>query len=1857
MRKLIHRPAPYLRPTEGKGFLSDKIERFGKVLTTVKKTHQFPCNAGPVGLDTDSSHNILPGSLLGMARKFSGNRIVDAENPVRFGTIANGETETSAPLAKQRVLLYFRLKRDSKNRIFSAWFEIVRGGADGKDGVSSFPILLGRPFMYDYSVNVCHDQKPAYAVVAGSEVELFEPADIAMAELEFQARSYLSSNQKIGMSKVKNNEDLEYYLDFDQQERQIMARSFMILSGHHGCDNQNEMRNILDEAVAGVVFQSSHTKSKLGRAVYIIDACTRMRVAELADDACGGLTGAAVRAVMLMRLVGQGTAHKIIYDEGNEFNNKLFEKVIRSLNIIGHSVGFKSAHRISKIERMNEIHRKNVRKLTMSPYDPHVAALLWSRASLSAVEESLDEALEQILATAPDSDENEVDMALKRELHAEHCFQVNSTPILGTSLTPYNLNSGGFYAGARDWERLRADLADDDADKDVLQKWFESKARIQNAVRRAIAKKDLVEILRRRELVGRAYKRLIDLSQLTPGMTVQVRRKDGRLCHREEGEVITIFEDGAAVRVGGGTTKYYTKDIALIRDDPTGTALEMYLDEDVGEELERRLTQAPQHGEPPFFADPVTSVQDGVGTAEARATGHQHFGHICQQCDRTFTSRNRLLQHISEKHGDEAPTVPVHAKRGTRRDIDFDDESDDSSDGAGDIDHGVGEPVIPPLSSEQRSEQVETVYEDCWTETTEHLIRWHLVPRKKGFVPLSVDFPHINFAKLTGERETTARFVDNPETAYIYNDNIKRVSGRRRPSDTLHGQRLWVGQSKFRKIPSMFLYTLLPSTQRTPPGEAANKSSSSSAEEKARDNERATVIEKGKVYDRTRGWVDQFEQAERDARASLEAVVENHKRSRGSSSAEDDVQKKQKTETAAASTFLVKCGKLWGAKDGIQFEKNEKIFDQDLLNTRVLEEMKHCVTTMELKVQDGKVFLTPAEIGVADAKMRAYDFTVLPAVDATLQGKSTYTGRLMQSDPVCWKFSQLLNGKEIETKLNNKDCRDVEYAVTAVEIQRNKPVTPPRYRGNSLLLRWGENLTPEFVEEDTATWSEAKDCWVARVFYELTTEAHDKMQQHVEGQKGSAIELSEETAAQLGFECYYMPSVRDEVRAVMKHGIFGENRDKRDVKDKNILSSRLVVVIKVDLGTGQVSRIKSRWVSRGFQDRRFQKGGSGLNCRSHTMSDSSFLFMVQFAQSMQTSLWLGDVKEAFLLGLTFLESYGEEYMKDPNSKVWMEVPPTIRKMQCFQFKELVELVKSLYGCKDAPLNWQKTLNQVLTLLQMRQSLVDPSLWCAFATPQEEGILKQGNDAVMAYFWEKVAAIDKLEKHDVQGAAEIICGQDAHRLQNQIFSSSSPQQTENKSSFLNPASAELSSALTQHFQNPGVLIGALGSHVDDTASSGHILYMLRLYALFRKFPLGSWTRMLPGKRDSFIGREIQVVPECIDQHQMNGMLDEKQQELEDLDILVRDVYYQSVDEDMLQFAEKKYNIGRNQKPHQYDKTPNMECSAQVLCDGWKMKDKVVYVVSQESYGQKMKEISKEEVLAFFRERDRAKNAWMRKQISNPFRKRIGELLWVTKSNALISQATSDMAGELIRAEQANSWACVEHYVHDLNGLILLTVMTEASTRRVARLGDLKTHTLLGCGDASKSRVGGTINLSGPLQKRLSLISSFSKIPRRLREDNILDMRHIPGKQNWTDALTKSPREVVMILLYLNSVWGIADQRILDIMDNYEKTHTKGRKQPKEDNELALIPEDAEKEQEELLQAAPAADTTTGAALHDYLQQYHNQHLTGARETAYLDEHGFRRYFKDDWRKARGAGYVGGDPRFKILRTKFYKVKEQ
>eukprot|EP00392_Amoebophrya_sp_AT5.2_P017870 g18292.t1 len=1366
-------------------------------------------------------------------------------------------------MATTRVFLYFRTTRGDKETTSKVYGAWFEVVDQGT--VSNFPILLGQPFIRQYGVNACYDTED-------------QPTDNPFATIQGQ-RVDLQRGSLLQFSSDKN------------------------------------MTWIIDSM-----------RTKLGKSVYITDSCTRLRACELSDQMYGGLTGAAVRAVILMRLVSQGSAERILFDEGTEFNNTLFRKRV-------------------------------------------------------VLEDGVDQAVSEFLATEADSDINELDMVVKRELLTEHCFQINSTPILGTALSPYNLSSGG---------------------------------------------------------------------------------------------------------VGQGIKKYHLHDIALHTEDPLGVALEAYVDGDFAEELEERL-----------------------GTASRVALAQ--------------TPAPALVEISGDTH---APSATSCA----------------------------------PAQSDCNS-TCEVEFQDKW---------------KKG-----------------------------------------KKSRRQRELD---GNRKWLGRTVFKKTGGMFVQQFLrPEVQ---PSEDAVFDD---------DLNRETEFSDGNVLDRAQQWQQRFQYIHDESEELIDEQLQKAK-------------EKQSTYESWPVTD----------KTVIHLGAEDRLFENGQAHAALSEALKDCASTMRLQVAGGQVFLTPAGDSPVSNVERAYDFSVIPQINDKLGTKSRHHGKMMNSDGLCYLFSQMLNGKPIKESLNNKDSRDIDYVVTAVEVSKNKLHSPSLYKGNSIIVRWGDNLPPEFVSTDAETWSPAEDFWVARLFYEVTHDAHEKTQLYTAGAKSSALEVDAAAAEKFGFQSYYIPSVRSEVQAVMKRGIFGRTAKRKDISASNVITSRLVVVIKIDLGTGQVSRIKSRWVSRGFEDKRFGKGEEGLNCRSHTMSDTSFLFLMQFCQATRNSLWYGDIKEAFLKGMKFQEAHGEDYHKNPYSEVWMTVPKVIQQMsEEFGLSEVVELLASIYGCKDAPANWQRTFHSALKTLQLRQSLIDPCLWVSFATPAERRVIEENR--VDEYYWEQVRKIDELQPDNIEGAAAVICGGDQELPQ-----ASFPPSTE--AEYLNPKTAKLADSMTMHFKQRGAILGAMGSHVDDTASGGTKLFMLRLYALFRKFPLGSFGKLAPGTRDIFIGRETYCVPAGIEQHQLNNMLEKNKQALEEHDIQVSS-FASVVSEEQLLLEEKTFGLSRDQRLLDYPTAPSVPCTAEDLFRGCSQEQEVVYVVSQESYTSKIRTIDQEEVEKYIIERNRAKTKWQKKNVANPFRGRVGELIWLTKANGLIAECVSELAGQLIAAENATCWQDVQFYVNDLNGLILLAQDSESSSRRIARLGSLHEHSMFGCADAAKKRVGGTINLAGPASRRFSTLSQFSKLPKRvfnsstgvellaqrmlnaelmyatqialdlhltslaggvlqlvdnknivtepneknlrldffalqqLKEEGVLTLVHIPGALNWADPLTKAIRDVIPELLYLGAVWGISDDRVQKVIQDFVERKLRIQAETEEENQ-----EEKEVELREMRVQKPEKEAETGVCCFQQGEDY-------------------------------------------------------
>eukprot|EP00392_Amoebophrya_sp_AT5.2_P018501 g19058.t1 len=1316
--------------------------------------------------------------------------------------------------------------------------------------------------------------------------------------------------------------------------------------------------------------------SKLGDVVMIIDTCTRLRCGALAEESSGGITTAAVRAFCGMRLLSQGLPARILYDEGSSFRGEQFQRLLQESNVEGHAIGFRAAHRISRLERTNGDDRRRLNKLLVEPYSELVAALVWGISANLEVAEVLEEVLDK----RANLDEEPDATRLKMDLLEELLVQINSTPVLGTSLSPFNLASCSFDRGNRMWMDLAERYADEHTTtggEHSCERYIKYKSRIQAAIRR-------------------------------------VRRPSGKFRWYCVGEVVDVTGDGANVKVDGSTTHYILSDIGLVTPDAVPAVLEIFPDEELSQEIGR--------DEQRTISDEQAREEQSSSSEDSRATGRATSG--------------------SDAEGDAISVDPYAEIENLREELE-DFNSRPSAD----------------LSNQLRQ--------------------------------LNPD---------AGSQGAAAR------------PGPPRARGRAGPYTAMHT----VG-TEFDNFDSMPFSSL-------------------------RDFSRSDV--------------------------------------------------------STGSTFFSTSGATVGA-----VKPSSQLFQGGVLHPAVLQSLRGCVSSMSLHLHGGSVFLSPSTAVADDGRLRGLDFSVLPAVTEALEsaGGNSWRFKITSGDKVVFMFSQLLNGMPIEDKMSPKDMREVRHCCTAAEIGRGKlPVQ--RLRGSFVTLRWGSRCPPEVLDGEETFSTDVKDAFFARIFFETCSDAHEAIEQFALGQKGGTLVISEETATRLGFQCYYYAALDAEVGSVVSHGVFGRTCRASDCPSRNVMTSRVVVVVKVDISSGKLVKVKCRWVGRGFQDKRFHSGSSLPPCRSYTLGDASFLLLLQLSQALRVRPFFGDISTAFLKTMLMSEAYG-----DQNKEIWMSVPPTIQALRQYRLSEVVEVIRGLYGLKDAPKLWQVTLHSLLRACGFVQSVCDPCLWLYFCNDREQEAVQQGK--VVNYFQWKMKQLDNLDPQQVEERIAVL---------NEGCSSvvaAAPKLS--KDEFLNAETQELAEKISVHTERPGLLAGALGTHVDDVVVVAMLIMYLRLRIVTDRYPLGSCCLLRENTRDSYIGREVYAQSACFTRAALHSSLREHDEEVRaaHLDLSA----YPEPTEEELSHTEGRTGVQRSTRGEDYVCNTRKDIDWAEIEQNLVCEHEVVYSVSQESYARKIRPISTDEIDEYYEKRRTISNPWLLSQLRSPFRGRVGELIWLGKSNGCALAMMSELAGGVVSCEAASAAEDVEEWIDNCNNLIGLVQQYGQSTRRVFRVAKMHEHGLLGVADASKVRVGGTVGLCGTESPHCTFLLFFSKLPKRvfhsstgiellgqrmaitegqfvkqlcidlhllrsscpslqltdskncvgepaernlkidfyaidqLKEAKMLEMGHIPGPFNFTDGLTKQVREVFLYLLFLATSFGVVDERVREKITEFLSRH--------------------------------------------------------------------------------------------------------
>jgi peptidoglycan hydrolase-like protein with peptidoglycan-binding domain len=239
--------------------------------------------------------------------------------------------------------------------------------------------------------------------------------------------------------------------------------------------------------------------------------------------------------------------------------------------------------------------------------------------------------------------------------------------------------------------------------------------------------------------------------------------------------------------------------------------------------------------------------------------------------------------------------------------------------------------------------------------------------------------------------------------------------------------------------------------------------------------------------------------------------------------------------------------------------------------------------------------------------------------------------------------------------------------------------------GLVLIAEDGEiNEAERFSEESTQTqvaqslasvdhddWSAVIECLAALSALEKN---QDKLENHVvDHAAGGAYEPKNyEDAVTCADASRWIPSMDEEVKEIIANDVWDVVNPPPGV---SILTGKFAYKVKTN-ADGEVTRYKSRWCARGFEQ---ELGVDVLETFASVVKPMSYKLLFALACLLGWSIEQMDVKTAFLYGKI-------------DTDVYMELPPNIKD----QYPgKICKLKKALYGLKQSPRIWYLTLSQAL----------------------------------------------------------------------------------------------------------------------------------------------------------------------------------------------------------------------------------------------------------------------------------------------------------------------------------------------------------------------------------------------------------------------------------------------------------------------------------------------------------------------------------------------------------------------------------
>eukprot|EP00392_Amoebophrya_sp_AT5.2_P017786 g18198.t1 len=1578
--------------------------------------------------------------------------------------------------------------------------------------------------------------------------------------------------------------------------------------------------------------------TRVGLLIKVLDACSRFRHAELVDThpAYGGKVGAAIRCFHAAKRRMGGEPETLVVDLGSELVSTRFKHCVGVVNTKIKVVGFKAAHKISKIEQDNGPTRMHLNKLVNPPFEPWLELLLWSYATHSEDQEFFEfdhaDLIKQVLKIRVDANDYPEETEVKRLLIEEYLWQTNNKPILGTCLSSQNFHAGSFARGTRDWEFLYEEtLVMGHGSKCEADVFMQRAAKVQRACTDVVVSRDLEMYARRREIVSRTYKRgrklkLKDgeeepiLAKSFPlGMRVYVRRDETSKFHKYvDGEVQGTDEhqQTVAVRVNGKTLDYDVTDVATEKPADTGSYVaEFFPDQDMLDLVRDRggvvvfdneVDEEEQNNQEVLHVprrDLFYKLKDGVSTHKPKSVGGSDDDLPLRDTDRAKAvqlqvQEERLLAETLVGAVSVMPLdYPYHHDAGFRDHVKWAQEEDltsfrwrgrifhETNEGKWELDQSRSDVEEEPRSG------IESYFGDSIFDGE--------APAPLGSIARHV----VEETTINDRLGADGLGPAGPREVESQVETLAEARTRRHAARQERLERLDAGRVKAPKRPR--------------PAEPVVSSSSSS-----------------------------------DFSSSDSMVAPEVK-------AMPPTEKKLKTSTVANFVGYTSARHhQLKDKQRVQLADGERLFQGGILNEKVRKQVNRFKTSVELTVGNGEIFLASSAEAPDSDVARAYDFTALPIIDKLLRksARQTQTFKLLKGpNQVCFSLSQLLNGRCIKGELTAKDNRDVQYVVVEAQIHRDKAgghLDPGRHCN----LRFGPGHTPTFIDDEEAK-REVADTWVVRMYYEACADSHEAVETYAAGTKSTSLTVDLEDARKLGFASYAYAACCAEVRAVDGNGVLGKRYKRSELEalgKKNIVTSRWLLVVKVERVSGKFQRVKARWITHGFKDLRYRRGnGQEPNARSYTLGDATFIALVQFLQARRVPPSLGDIKEAFLRGMEFTELY--EDVED--QEVFLQIPRAIIEMEIEGVEpldECVQQVKSLYGNKDAPMGWEKKWWQACGTAGLQQSVSDPSLWLYYANAAEQQAMVNGTEK--EHFLDMLDKLKRIPKKNLESRVKL------------LEAGSRPREVEvakarSSHNVVNPHSLVLNGQVLPHSQRKDDPLGAMGMHVDDSLSGGELLFHLRAMIVFEFFELGSFTTIGPGQRENYVGREIMVVPMCFDQLQLQKHLATNSDRVAASGFAPLEGTVEQPTEEELKAAEATTGIARDLPVTEYPTSKSIQYDPMWFLENNRVEMDVVYYISQASYAAKMKEITSEEIKEYIRKRRVTTNFWAKKELKSPIRGKLGELIWLQKCNGVICEEVSRLAGEAHIAEQLEDLEEIDLFLARLNNIILISQLPETNTRRVYYLAPLRKHYLGSGGDAGMERLGGTAFLAAEAVLRTTHLSMHHGKPKRvfhsstgiellcqriqssenvflsqilfdlsltqinravlqisdsrnctsepsernlkpdhyslamLIREGLLEVKHGPGPDMWADGFTKPMRQSNAFLLHLAVNWGLLNASMMKVVLEHVGRIAK-REQDRADQLQELIEKNAERDLkgEEELSSDSEDDGEAGAGIY-------------------------------------------------------------